>query len=34
MMNKVNDDLDVKMHVATAQDNVPEVEQNNQTIKE
>eukprot|EP00978_Attheya_sp_CCMP212_P000843 scaffold1766_cov39-Attheya_sp.AAC.3 len=34
MMNKVNDDLDVKMNFTNAQDHVPEAERNNRTIKE
>jgi hypothetical protein len=34
MMNKVKDDLDMKMNFTNAQDHVPEAEQNNGTIKE
>jgi hypothetical protein len=34
MMNRVKDDLDVKMNFANAQDHVPEAERNNWTIKE
>jgi hypothetical protein len=34
MMNKVKNDLNVKMNFTNAQDHVPEAEQNNQMIKE
>ncbi len=34
MMEKVDDDLDVKMNFTNAQDHVPEAERNNRTIKE
>ena len=34
MINKVNDDLDVKMKFTNAQDHVPGAEQNNWMIKE
>jgi hypothetical protein len=34
MMNKVKDDLDVKMNFTNAKDHVPEAEGNNRTIKE
>jgi hypothetical protein len=34
MMNKVKDDLNVKMNFTNAQDRVPEAERNNWTIKE
>jgi hypothetical protein len=34
MMEKVDDDLDVKMNFTNAQDHVPEAERNNGTIKE
>jgi predicted RNA-binding protein len=34
MMERVNDNLDVKMNFTNAQDHVPEAERNNQTIKE
>ena len=34
MMNKVKDDLDVKMNFTNTQDHVPEAERNNRTIKE
>jgi hypothetical protein len=34
MMNKVKDDLDIKMNFTNAQDHVPEAERNNRMIKE
>ena len=34
MMNKVSDDLDVKMNYTTTGEHVPEAERNNHTIKE
>ena len=34
MMNKVSDDLDVKMKYMTTGEHVPEAERNNHTIKE